>query len=291
MVIPAPAGGGTDILGRLVAEGIHKQLGQPVIIDNRGGASGMIAAEQVAAAPPDGYTLLMTYSGVLTVNQSVFKAIKYDPIRDFAPVAVFADVPNILIVNPSVRANSVAELISLARAQPGKLNFASSGNGTSIYLAMELLKQMAGIDIVHVAYKGGAPAMTDVIGGQVQMMFQNLVEALPMIKSGKVRALGIATAKRSPLVPDIPTVAESGLPGYESTLWYGVVAPAGTPAAITNKLNDAVRRMQQQPEMKGRLSALGADAVVMSAAEFGALIKRDAALWGGVVRKAGIKPD
>ena len=291
LLIPTPAGGGTDILARVATEGISKHLGQPVIIENRGGASGMIAAELVATAPPDGYTMLMTYSGVLTVNQSVFKKMAYDPIRDFAPVAAVADVPNILIVNPAVPANTVAELIALARAQPGKLNFASSGNGTSIFLAMELLRQKAGLNMVHILYKGGAPAMADVIAGQVQLMFNNLVEALPQIKAGKVRALGIATASRSPLVPDIPTVAESGLPGYESRLWYGIVAPVNTPAAAGTRMNDAVRATLQAPEVRSRLSAMGADPIPMSPAEFGSLIKRDAELWGRVVREAGIKPD
>jgi tripartite-type tricarboxylate transporter receptor subunit TctC len=290
LVVPVPAGGGTDILGRMLAEGVSKQLGQPVIIDNRGGASGMIGADLVLKAPADGYTLFMVYSAVLTVNHALFKKISYDPIKDFVPVAIFADVPNILIVHPSVPANSVAELIELAKAQPGKLNYASSGNGVMNHLSMELFKQMAGIDMLHVPYTGGAPAMIGLMGGQVQLMFNNLVEVLPHIKSGKVRALAIATAKRSPVLPDLPTVAESGVPGYETSLWYGVVAAAGTPAAIVNKLNDAIRQTQQMPEIKARLAAMGAEPVSLTPAEFGALIKREVEKWGRVVRTAGIVP-
>jgi tripartite-type tricarboxylate transporter receptor subunit TctC len=289
LVVPVPAGGGTDILGRMVAEGLAKQLGQPVIVDNRGGASGMIGADAVLKAPADGYTLLMVYSAVLTVNQSLFKKITYDPIKDFVPVAIFADVPLALLVHPSVRANSAAELIELAKAQPGILNYAAN-NGTMNHLSTELFKQMAGINMVLVPYSGDAPALIDLIGGRVQLMFINLVSSLPHVKAGKLRALAIATAKRSPVLPDLPTVAESGLPGYETTLWYGVVAAAGTPAAIVNKLNDAIRQVQKMPEIKARLATMGADPVYLTPAELGALIKRDADKWGSVVRAAGIEP-
>jgi tripartite-type tricarboxylate transporter receptor subunit TctC len=289
LVVPVPAGGGTDILGRMVAEGLAKQLGQPVIVDNRGGASGMIGADAVLKAPADGYTLLMVYSAVLTVNQSLFKKITYDPIKDFVRVAIFADVPLALLVHPSVRANSAAELIELAKAQPGILNYAAN-NGTMNHLSTELFKQMAGINMVLVPYSGDAPALIDLIGGRVQLMFINLVSSLPHVKAGKLRALAIATAKRSPVLPGLPTVAESGLPGYETTLWYGVVAAAGTPAAIVNKLNDAIRQVQQMPEIKARLATMGADPVYLTPAELGALIKRDADKWGSVVRAAGIEP-
>ena len=291
LVVPVPAGGGTDILGRMVAEGVSKRLGQPVIVDNRTGASGMIGTELVQKAAADGYTMLMAYSAVLTVNHALFKKIAYDPIKDFVPVAIFADVPNILVVHPSVPANSVAELIELAKSQPGKLNHASSGNGVMNHLSMELFKQMAGIDMLHVPYNGGAPAMIDLMGGRVQLMFNNLVEVLPHIKSGKLRALAIATARRSPVLPDLPTVAESGLPGYETSLWYGVVAPAGTPAAIVNMVNNAVRQTQQMPEIKARLAAMGAEPVSLTPDEFGVLIKSEADKWGRVVRAAGIVAD
>ncbi len=291
LIVPASPGGGTDILGRLVADGITKQLGQPVIVDFHGGASGMIAANLVKAAPADGYTLLMAYASMLTINQAVFKKISYDPVKDFAAVAFFVDVPNALIVNPSVRANSVAELITLVKSQPGKFNYGSSGTATSTHLAMELLKQMAGLDMVHVPFKGGGPATVALMGDQVQLSFNNLVEVLPQVKAGRVRALAIATAKRAPLLPDLPTVAESGLPGYESTLWYGVLAAAGTPATIVNKLNETIRQTQQMPETKARLATMGATPDYYTPAEFGALIKREGEKWGRVGREAGITPN
>lgn len=290
LVVPAPPGGGTDILGRMVAEGISKALGRPVIVHNRGGGSGMIAADMVLKSPADGYTLFMVYSGVLTMNQALFTNIRYDPVRDFAPVAMFADVPQVLIVHSSVPANSVADLIKLAKDKPGKLNYASAAVGGATHLAMEQFKQLAGVDIVHVPYKGGAPAMTDLLGGQVQVMVNNLVEVLPHLKGGKIRALAMATSKRTPALPDLPTVAESGLAGYEMQLWYGLVAPAGTPPAIVAKLNEVVRIMQQQPEVKARLAAMGAYPVAMSPAELSALIKREGEKWTRVVRQAGIKP-
>ena len=289
MVVPAPPGGGTDILGRIVAGGISSALGQPVVVDNRGGASGMIAADAVLKAPADGYTLFMVYSGVLTVNHALFPKISYDPFKDFVPVANFAQVPNVLIVHPSVPVKSVSELIKLAKGNPGKLNYASSGNGVSNHLSMELFKQMADIKMVHVPYKGGAPAMTDLLGGQVQLMFNNLVEVTPHVKAGRVRALAVATADRTPAMPELPTVAESGLPGYETSLWYGVVAAAGIPPAIVSRLNEAIRNLQKQPDVKARLASMGAEPVSMTPAEFGAMIKREGEKWGRVVREAGIK--
>ncbi len=291
LIVPAPAGGGTDILGRILGDGLTKRWQQAVVVDNRGGASGMIAGGAAAKSAPDGYTLFMVYSGILTVNPVMFKNIPYDAIKDFAPVAVFADVPNILIVHPSVPVNTVSELIKLAKAQPGKLSYASSGNGVSNHLCMELFKIMAGVDIVHVPYKGGAPAMQDLLGGREQMMFNNLVETLPHVKAGKLRALAVATATRSPAMPELPTVAESGLPGYEVSLWYGVVAPAGVPQAIVEKLNEAVHQMKQTPEVKARLAQLGADPIDYKPAEFGAVIKRKLEKWGKVVKQAGIRAD
>ncbi len=291
LIVPAPAGGGTDILARVVGQGLTARWGQPVVIDNRGGASGMIAAELALKAPADGYTLLMVYSGVLTVNPSMFKNIPYDPIKDFIPVAMVADVPNILIVHPSVEAGSVADLIKLAKAKPGQLNYASSGNGVSNHLSMELFKMMAGVDVVHIPYKGGAPAMQDLMGGQVQLMFNNLVEALPHVESGRLRALAIATAKRSPAAPNLPTIAETGLPGYETSLWYGVVAPTGTPKAIVDKLNEAIRQVKQTPGVKDRLAKMGADPTDYSPADFAALVKQEMEKWGKVVKEANIHAD
>ena len=290
LVVPAAAGGGTDVLGRMVADGITKHLGQPVIVDFRAGASGMIGADAVLAAPADGYTLLMTYASMLTINHAIYKKISYDPVKDFVPVAYFVDVPNALIVHPSVKANNVAELIALIKSQPGKFNYASSGTATSTHLAMERFAQMAGLQLTHVPYKGGGPAMIDLMGGVVQLYFNNLVEVLPQVKAGRVRMLALATPKRSAVVPNVPTVAESGLPGYESTLWYGIVAAAGTPSVVIGKINEAVHLTQQNPDVKARLVTMGADTAYFTPAEFGALIKREVELWGRVVRDAGITP-
>jgi tripartite-type tricarboxylate transporter receptor subunit TctC len=291
LIVPASAGGGTDVLGRMVAEGIRKHLGQPVVVEFRGGASGMIGADTVLAAPHDGYTLLMSYASMLTINPAIYKKISYDPVKDFVPVAFFVDVPNALVVHPSVPANTVAELIALVKAQPGKFNYASSGTATSTHLGMERFSQMAGLKMTHVPYKGGGPAMIDLMGGVVQLYINNLVEVLPQVKAGRVRMLAIASAKRSSVVPEIPTVAESGLPGFESTLWYGVMAAAGTPAAIVNKLNEAVRQTQQEPEVRTRLATMGAETAYYTPDEFGALIRREVELWGRVVREAGITPN
>lgn len=288
LIVPAAAGGGTDVLGRMVGEGIRKLLGQPVIVEFKGGASGMIGADTVLAAPRDGYTLMMTYASMMVINPAIYKKISYDPLKDFVPVAFFVDVPNALVVHPSVRANSVAELIALIKAAPGKFNYASSGTATSTHLAMERFAQMAGLKMTHVPYKGGGPAMIDLMAGVVQLYFNNLVEVLPQVKAGRVRMLAVASTKRSSVVPEIPTVAESGLPGYESTLWYGVTAAAGTPAAVINKLNDAVRQTQQDPEVKARLATMGAETTYYTPAEFEALIKREVELWARVVRAAGI---
>ncbi|MBI4189489.1 MAG: tripartite tricarboxylate transporter substrate binding protein [Betaproteobacteria bacterium] len=291
LIVPAPAGGGTDILARVLGEGLAKQWGQTVVVDNRGGASGMIAGEAAARSAPDGYTLFVVYSGILTVNPSMFKNIPYNAIKDFAPVALIADVPNILIVHPSLPATSVRELIKMAKSKPGQLTYASSGNGVSNHLAMELFKMMAGLNMVHVPYKGGAPAMQDLLGGHVQLMFNNLVEALAQVKAGRLRALAVATAARSPAVPELPTVAESGVPGYEISLWYGVVAPAGTPQAIVDKLNDVVRQMNQTPGVKARLAQLGADPIDYRPVEFSAKIKREMEKWGKVIKEAGIRAE
>lgn len=291
LIVPASAGGGTDVLARMVGEGIRKQFGQPVVVEFRGGASGMIGADAVLAAPRDGYTLLMTYASMLTINPAIYKKISYDPIKDFVPIAFFVDVPNALVVHPSVPANSVAELIALIRSQPGKFNFASSGTATSTHLAGERFAQMAGLKMTHVPYKGGGPAMIDLMGGVVQLYINNLVEVLPQVKAGRVRMLAIASAKHSSVVPDIPTVAESGLPGFESTLWYGVIAATGTPAAIVSRLNDAVRQTQQDPEVKARLATMGADTTYYTPAEFETLIRHEVELWARVVRDAGITPN
>jgi tripartite-type tricarboxylate transporter receptor subunit TctC len=290
MIVPGPAGGGTDIIARIVAEGLSRQYGQTVVVDNRGGGAGMIGTDAVAKSPPDGYTLLMAYAGVLTVNPALFKTMSYDPIRDFAPVAMVAQVPAVLVVHPSLPVHSVAELVKLAKAKPRALNYASSGNGTSGHLCLELLKQMGGVDIVHIPYKGGAPAMADVLGGQVPVICNNLVEVLPHVNAGKLRALGISAASRSPLLPNVPAIAET-YPGFEADTWFGVVAPAGTPAAIIDKLAGSIRQIKETPLVKTRLAQMGANAIDYTPAEFAAMIRREMEKWSKVVTRAGIKPE
>jgi tripartite-type tricarboxylate transporter receptor subunit TctC len=290
LIVPGPAGGGTDILGRMVAEGLSRQLGQAVIVDNRGGGAGMIGTEVVAKAPADGHTLLMAYAGVLTVNPALFKVMPYDPIKDFAPVAMFARVPAVLVVHPSLPVKSIADLVRLARSKPRALDYASSGNGTSGHLCLELLKQVANIDIVHIPYKGGAPAMADVLGGQVPIICNNLVEILPQVKAGRMRALGISALARSSLLPDVPAIAET-YPGFEADTWFGVIAPAGTPAPIVDRLNESVRQIKETPAVKSRLLQMGAEAIELSPAEFGALIRKEMEKWGRVVASAGIRPE
>ena len=291
MLVPAPAGGGTDVLARILAEGLTRELGQPIIIDNRGGASGMIAADIVLQSPPDGYTLFMVYSGVLTANQAIFPKISYDPIRDFTTIANFADVPNLLIVHPDFPVKTVADLIALAKSRPDGVMYASSGNGVSNHLAMALFEQMAGVSMVHVPYKGGSPAMMSLMGGQIQLMFNNMVEVVPQIRNGRVRAIAIATAQRSPLMPELPTVSESGLPGYSISLWYGVVGPRGMSPDVILRLNEAIRRVQADPQTREKLARLGATPVSQTQADFAAMIRSEVAKWSEVVKKANIRPD
>lgn len=291
LLIPAPPGGGTDILARVLADHLVKQLGQPIVFDHKGGASGMIAVESMLQAPADGYTLMMVYSGVVTVNHSLYKNIKYDPLKDIVAIANVAEVPNLLIVYPTFKVESVKELIELAKAKPDSITYASSGNGVSNHLAMELFKQMANISMVHVPYKGGSQAMVGLMGGQVQLMFNNTPEVLPQIGSGRLKVLAIALPQRSPLMPDIPTVSESGLPGFNSSLWYGFVGPKGVPPAIVEKLNKAVRSALVDPEVVARLAKLGAQPFIQSSQEFADLIKADSAKWAAVIQAGNIKPD
>lgn len=291
VLVPAPPGGGTDILARIIGQKLTESWGQQVVIDNRGGAAGIIATEIVVKSAPDGYTLFMTSSGQHTIRPHVIKDWPFDTIKDFEPVAMFAQVPNILVVNPSVPVKSVKELIALSKEKPGKVNCAVSGNGTSSHMCMELFKTMTGVDWINVHYKGGAPAMIDLLGGQVQVMCNNLVEVAPHIKSGKLRALGVATPKRIVAFPDLPTVAEAGVPGFEVNLWYGIVAPAGTPKNIITKLNSEIRKIQKMPDVLERLAALGSEPIETTPEEFSAYIKYEMAKWAKVIKEAGIKPE
>jgi tripartite-type tricarboxylate transporter receptor subunit TctC len=289
LVVPFAAGGATDVLARLVGERLTASLGQQVVVDNRPGAGGNIGSDLVARAEPDGYTILMGAVGTHAINPSLYPKMPYDPVKDFAPVTLVASVPNVLVVNPEVPAKSVQELIDLAKAKPGELNFASSGNGTSIHLSGELFKAMTGTDIVHVPYKGSGPAVTDLLGGQVQMMFDNMPSSLPHVKAGKLRALGVTSAKRSPALPEVPTIAEAGVPGYDATSWFGILAPAGTPEPVVTRLQGAIVQALGEPEMRQRMADLGAEPVGDTPAEFGQFITAELAKWAKVVNDAGVK--
>ncbi len=291
LVVPFAAGGTTDILARAVAQKLTETMGQPVVVDNRAGAGGNIGADIVAKSPPDGYTLLMGTVGTHAINPSLYSKMPYDHVKDFAPVILVAGVPNVLEVNPSVPVNTVADLIKLAKEKPGQINFASSGNGTSIHLSGELFKTMAGVDMTHIPYKGSAPALADLVGGQVQIMFDNLPSSLPQIKAGKLRAVAVTSLKRAPALPDVPTISESGLPGFEASSWFGVLAPAGTPAPIVAKLNGEINKWIQTPEAREKLLSQGAEAAGGTPEQFVAHIKSETDKWAKVVKASGAKVD
>jgi tripartite-type tricarboxylate transporter receptor subunit TctC len=291
LLIPSPPGGGTDVLGRILSDRLTKLWGQQVVVDNRGGASGRIAAEVVAKSTPDGHTLLFTYGGVLTTGLPLFRKLPYHPIRDFAPVAMVGQVPGVLVAHPSFPAKTVAELIQLAKSKPGALNHGASSIGSSSHLNMELFKQMAGIDMLQVSYPGDGPALIALLGGHVLFAFNNVVAAAPYIQSGKLRVLAVATAQRVPNLPDVPTIAESGLPGYEGLLFYAFVAPAKTPPAIVNKLYEAITQIKQYPDVKQQFARLGAISVDMTPEELGAFLKRELAKWTKVIQAGNIQPD
>ena len=292
IVVPYPPGGIGDTVTRALAQGLTDQIGQPVVIENKPGASQMIGAELVAKAPADGHTLFLGSVTSLAINVNSQKKMPYDPARDFAPVSMAFFSPLYLVVNPSVPANSVRELIALAKAQPGKLTFASIGQGGSIHLAGELFRSMAGLDMTHVPYKGSAPALTDVIGGQVNLMFDAGVSALPQVRAGKLRALAVTSAKRSSSAPDLPTVAEAGnLPGYEATIWFGLVAPAGTPREIVMRLSLEVGKLTRQAVLRERFAPQGVELSASLPDEFAEFIKAEIPKWGKVLRDANVAPE
>jgi tripartite-type tricarboxylate transporter receptor subunit TctC len=291
LIVPFTPGGSTDILGRAIGQALAQAWGQPVVIDNKPGAGGAIGADAAAKAVPDGYTLFMGHIGTLAVNPTLYPKLPYDAVKDFAPVALVAMVPNVLVVNPNVPARTVAELIALAKAKPGELTCSSGGAGSAAHLAIEYFKLATGTDIVHVPYKGTAPAVTDLLGGQVTMTMTGLPPLIEHIRAGKLRALGVASTTRLPQIPEVPTIAESGVAGFEATQWYGVVAPARTPAAIVEQLAAQIRRSLAQPELKKRLEAEGAQPADMGPAEFGQLIRAEIERWGKVIRAARIQPD
>lgn len=286
LVVPYPPGGTADILARAIGQQISERLGQTVVIENRPGAGTAIGTDAVAKSEPDGHTLLMGTVSSHAITPAV-NPVQYDPVKDFTPIAGVASVPFILIVHPSVPAKSVQELIALAKSQPGRINYASAGNGTSNHLAGEMFESMAGIDMVHVPYRGSAPALSDVIAGHVQSMFDLSATALPQVRSNAVRALAITSGKRSDLAPELPTVAESGLPGFEVTAWFGVFAPAGVPRPVADKLHDTINAILATPQMRERLQQQGSDPLVFeSRAAFADFVQKEHARWGKVVKDA-----
>jgi tripartite-type tricarboxylate transporter receptor subunit TctC len=289
-VVGFTPGGPSDILARSLAEKLSGPLGQPVVVENRPGAGGNLAAEVVAKSAPDGNTWLLGNNSILATNQALYSRLAYDPVKDFAPVALVAIQPNILVVHPSVPAHSVRELIAYAKSQPGKLNYASSGAGAAAHLAGELFKAMTGVQMVHVPYKGAQPALTDVIAGQCQLMFATSASVIPYIKAGRLRALAVTTAKRSPSVPELPTVGES-VPGFEAITWHGVVVPSATPAVTVERLNRAINSALEQPDLHARLQNLGAETAVGSPQDFAAYIAREIPKWTKVVRDSGAKAE
>jgi tripartite-type tricarboxylate transporter receptor subunit TctC len=291
IVVPFTPGGSTDILARAIGQKLAESFGQQVLIENRPGAGGSIGAEAVARAAPDGYTLLMGHIGTLAVNPSLYPKLGYDVLRDFAPVAWVARVTNVLVVHPSVPARSVPELVKLAREQPGRLRYGSGGNGSAAHLAVEYFKLRTQTDIVHVPYKGTGPAVTDLLGGQIELMMSGAPALMPHVRAGKLRALAISSVQRIDLVADLPTIAESGVAGFEAIQWYGLVAPAGTPAPIVARLNAEVNRALATPELKGRLVAEGAEAAPATPREFGAFIAAEIERWRPVIQQAGLKPE
>jgi tripartite-type tricarboxylate transporter receptor subunit TctC len=290
IVVAFPPGGGTDIVARLLQPRLTESWGQQVIVDNRAGASGVIGTEFAAHAAPDGATLFLGTLGNLAVNQHLYPKMTTDPLRDFAPVTQVVAVHFVMVANPSVPARNVSELIALAKSEPGKINYSSSGPGGAPHLAGELLKSMAGVDIVHVPYKGSAPSFQDLLGGRVSFTCDSLVQALPYIRDGRLRALAVLGAARTPLLPDVPTVGET-LPGYELTNWFGLVAPSATPAAIVAKINADVVKVLKDPAIAERLSGMGATAIGNSPAEFAAVMKADSEKWGKLIREAHIKAE
>lgn len=289
MIIPFPPGGGSDVTGRVVAASLSDRLGRQVVVDNRAGAGGVIGSEIAAKAPRDGYTLLMV-SLAHVVNPWLYDLKgRYDPIKSFAPVAIIAASPVVLVVNPSVPVHSVADLVAAARKQPGKLHYASAGVGSVTHLAAELFKYAAKVDMLHVPFKGAGPAMLDVVAGHTNLLFGGLLATVPQVRSGKLRALGVGSLKRNPVLPDVPSIAEAGVPGYETVNWFGLVAPAGTPAPIVARLHREVAAVQNLPEVRRQFDADGATVLQMSPTQFGAYMAVDMEKWRRVVKEGGIK--
>ena len=289
LVCPIPPGGTTDLVARLLAQKLTESLGQQVIVDNRGGAGGIIGTEMVARSAPDGYTLLMGSMTTHAINPAFHKNLSYDPVRSFQPVSRIIAAPQLLVVHPSVAAKSVKELISLAKAKPGQLTYATASMGTAPHLAYELFKSMAGVDIVGVPYKGSGPSIVDLVGGQVQSMITGILVLMPHVKSGKLRALAVTSPARAPVMPELPTVAESGLPGFDVRVWFGAFLPAGSPKSIVTLLNERIRKIVEAPDVRQRLIEQGADPVSDTPEQFGAYVKTELARWTKVVNDTGAR--
>lgn len=292
LIVPFPAGGATDFMARSLGHRLSERLGQPVVIDNKAGAGGSLGAEAVATSAPDGQTLLFATMGSLTINPSIYKGLRYDPAKSFEPVSLTHSTSNVLVVHPSLPAHSIAELIALARKQPGQLSFASAGNGTTSHLSGVLFESLAGVDLMHVPYKGSAPAMTDFLGGRISMMFDTTSNFIEHARLGKVRPLGVTGRKRSSALPGVPAISESAdLAVYEVSLWLGVLAPAGTPKDVVTRLQREIHAVMSTPEMGRQMADAGIEVRLSSPQEFSALIRSDLAKWASVVRRAGIQAE
>ena len=291
LIAPSTPGDAPDVIARLIALRLSPVLGQPVIVENRPGAGGVIGSEVAAKSAPDGYTLIMGNAGSHGINAAVYSKLPYDIQRDFAPISQVAIAPNVMVINPAIPAKSVAEFIAYAKSQPGKLSYASGGNGSSAHMSMELFKAMSGVDIQHVPYKGSSPALTDVMAGQVAVFIGNMPPTVPLVKAGKLRALAVTTKTRSALMPELPTISEAGLAGYETVAWFGVLAPTGTPPDIVKKLSAEIGKIARSPEMREKLLAMGAEPIGGTPEEFKAVIDSDIAKWKVLAQKEGIKVD
>ncbi len=291
IIVPFAAGGTTDILARIIGQALTAELGQSVVVDNRAGAGGNIGGQAAAKAAPDGHTLFMGTVGTHAINASLYKKMPFDPVKDFAPLTRVANVPNLLVANPAQPYKSVKDLIAYAKANPGKVNFGSSGNGSSIHLSGELFKSLAKVDMQHAPYKGSAPAVTDLMGNQIGIMFDNMPSAIQHVRSGSLVPLAVTTAKRSPELPNVPTIAEAGVPGYEATSWFGMFAPAGTPAPVLAKLNAAIVKVLAQPDVKKKINEQGAEVYSETPEQFTAFIQAESVKWGKVVKESGASLD
>lgn len=289
LIVPFAPGGSNDLLARTLAQHMTASLGQTVVVDNRSGAGGIIGVETAARAAPDGYTLVMGHIGTHAVNPALYKNLPYDAVRDFTAIAPVASSPNILLVHPSVQASTVSQLVALARSKPGQLHYASGGVGGSTHLSAELFKMVTGTDFIHVPYKGGGPALLAIIGGEVAVLFNNIVSAMPHVRTGKVRALGITSRERSPVVPELPTLIEAGVPGYEVVSWYGVLGQARMPPAVVKRLNETIVTIMDAADMRARLAAEGVDVMKATPAEFSRYVSSEIAKWGKVIGQAGIR--